>query len=234
MLPVTAETGYLPDLDRLSPALLARTVAFYLCSPTNPQGAAASLDYLTRALELARRHDFLLIVDECYAEIYTREPPAGALQAALRLGGGFDRLMVFHSLSKRSSAAGLRSGLRRRRSGADRRVRPPAQLCRGGPAAAGAGGGDRAVAGRGACRGEPHPVPPEIRSGRARGSAAASASTGRMAASSCGLTVGDGEAAARRLWTEAALKVLPGAYLGRPDGRGPQSRRRGDQGRPGP
>ena len=87
LLSATAATGHLPDLDRLSPALLARTVAFYLCSPSNPQGAAADLAYLTRALELARRHDFLLIADECYAEIYTREPPAGALQAAMRLGG---------------------------------------------------------------------------------------------------------------------------------------------------
>ena len=60
--------------------------AFYLCSPANPQGAAADLDYLVRAIELARQYDFLLIADECYSEIYTREPPPGALQAALRLG----------------------------------------------------------------------------------------------------------------------------------------------------
>ena len=74
------------------------------------QGAAADLDYFRRAIELARRYDFALIVDECYAEIYTRAPPVGALEAAAALDGRLDNVLVFHSLSKRSSAAGLRSG----------------------------------------------------------------------------------------------------------------------------
>jgi N-succinyldiaminopimelate aminotransferase len=218
LLTASAETGYLPDLDRLSPALLARTVAFYLCSPSNPQGAAADLDYLARALELARRYDFLLIADECYSELYTGAPPPGALQAALRLGG-LDNLVVCHSLSKRSSAAGLRSGFvagdaavmagfARLRSYAAA-VQPLPVL-----AAAAALWQDEA----------------HVEANRAlyrqKFDLAEAHLGGRLGfyrpdgGFFLWLTVPDGEAAARRLWTEAALRVLPGAYLGRPDERG--------------
>ena len=115
-------------------------------------------------------------------------------------------------------------GLRRRRSGGDRGLRPPAQLCGGGPAAAGAGRRDRPVAGRGACRGEPRALPREVRPRRASGSAAGSAIYRPDGGFFLWLEVGDGEAAARRLWAEAAIKVLPGAYLGRPDAARRQSR----------
>ena len=108
----TAETGHLPDLDALErePDLLARTVAFYLCSPANPQGAVADADYIRKALALARRHDFMLYFDECYSEIYTRDAPIGALQVALDTPERFKNLVVFNSLSKRSNLPGMRSG----------------------------------------------------------------------------------------------------------------------------
>ena len=76
-LPSGADTGFLPDLDTIDTALLDRSIAFYLCSPSNPQGAVADADYLTRAIALARRHDFLLFADECYSEIYTDVAPPG-------------------------------------------------------------------------------------------------------------------------------------------------------------
>jgi aspartate/methionine/tyrosine aminotransferase len=106
-LSATAQTGFLPDLDQLDEALLARTVAMYIASPSNPQGAVASLDYLKRAVALARRHGFMLFSDECYSEIYSHDPPAGMLQAT---GADFGNVVVFHSLSKRSSLPGLRVG----------------------------------------------------------------------------------------------------------------------------
>lgn len=109
-LNATKETNFFPDLNLLDEKLLARTSAFYLCSPSNPQGTVAGKDYLRRALELARQYDFTLIMDECYAEIYDREKPDGILQIVQELGGSLENLMAFHSLSKRSSAAGLRSG----------------------------------------------------------------------------------------------------------------------------
>ena len=110
MLNATAETGYLPDLDTLDDALLDRTTIFYICSPSNPHGAYASAEYLTRLLKLARKHNFLLLSDECYSDVWRGEPPVGALEVAAALGDGLSHLIVLNSLSKRSNAAGLRAG----------------------------------------------------------------------------------------------------------------------------
>ena len=106
-LPATAATGFLPDLDALGEDLLARTVAFYLASPSNPQGAVADRTYLDKLTALARRFGFLVLSDECYCEIYSGRAPAGMLEAA---GADFQNVIVFHSLSKRSSLPGLRVG----------------------------------------------------------------------------------------------------------------------------
>ena len=106
-LRATAATGFLPDLDALGEDLLARTVAFYLASPSNPQGAVADRTYLDKLTALARRFGFLVLSDECYCEIYSGRPPAGMLEAA---GADFQNVVVFHSLSKRSSLPGLRVG----------------------------------------------------------------------------------------------------------------------------
>ena len=106
-LPTTRQTGFLPDLDALSDELLARTVAFYIASPSNPQGAVAGLAYLEKLTALARRFGFLIFSDECYCEIYSERPPHGMLEAA---GPEFANVAIFHSLSKRSSLPGLRIG----------------------------------------------------------------------------------------------------------------------------
>ena len=106
-LPATAKTGFLPDLDALSQDLLARTVAFFIASPANPQGAVADRAYLARIVALARRHGFLVFSDECYSEIYTQHAPAGILEAG---GPDFANVVEFQSLSKRSNLPGLRIG----------------------------------------------------------------------------------------------------------------------------
>ena len=106
-LPATREHGFLPDLDALDDKLLRRTVAFFLASPSNPQGAVASRAYLERLAQLAQRYGFLVFADECYGEIYSKEAPAGMLEAA---GPDFANVVVFHSLSKRSNLPGLRVG----------------------------------------------------------------------------------------------------------------------------
>jgi N-succinyldiaminopimelate aminotransferase len=105
--------SYLPDLDDVPPEVWQRCQVLFLCSPGNPTGAVAGIDYLQRAIALADRHDFVIASDECYSEIYLDEarPPPGLLQAAVASGHtGFERCVVFHSLSKRSSVPGLRSG----------------------------------------------------------------------------------------------------------------------------
>jgi N-succinyldiaminopimelate aminotransferase len=103
----------LPDLDGVPEEVWRRCRILFLCSPGNPTGAVASLPYLRRALELANRFDFCVASDECYSEIYLDEsnPPPGLLQAARAAGhSAYERCIVFHSLSKRSSVPGLRSG----------------------------------------------------------------------------------------------------------------------------
>jgi len=104
------ESGFLPALEDLDEALLARTAAFYLCSPSNPEGAVAGPDYLTQAIALAQRYDFLLFADECYSEIYGDTPPPGALAVAQDQTGSLANVVAFQSLSKRSGLPGLRSG----------------------------------------------------------------------------------------------------------------------------
>lgn len=109
----TAETAYLPDLEAVPAETWDRVQLLFLCSPDNPTGAVAPVELYERAIELADRHDFVLASDECYSEIYRADadPPTGLLEVCRRLGrDDFRRCVVFHSLSKRSSLPGLRSG----------------------------------------------------------------------------------------------------------------------------
>lgn len=112
-LPSTPATGFLEDLDAVPEAVWAGTQILIVCSPANPTGAARDFDGWRRVLELADRHRFIVLADECYADIYLEEeaPPPGLLEVSHALGRqGFERCLVFHSLSKRSNAPGLRSG----------------------------------------------------------------------------------------------------------------------------
>ena len=112
-LNTTAGNRFQPDLDAVPEEVWKRCEILFLCSPGNPTGAVLSLEYLRHALKLAEKHDFIVASDECYAELYRDEhnPPASLLQAAQANGAdSFQRCMVFHSLSKRSSVPGLRSG----------------------------------------------------------------------------------------------------------------------------
>jgi N-succinyldiaminopimelate aminotransferase len=106
-LPSTRASGFLPDLNALDEALLRRTVAFYLASPSNPQGAVADRTYLDKLSGLARRFGFMVFADECYCEIYSRQAPPGILEAS---APDFANVVAFHSLSKRSNLPGLRVG----------------------------------------------------------------------------------------------------------------------------
>jgi N-succinyldiaminopimelate aminotransferase len=106
-LPTTTANGFLPDLDALDDATLARTVAIYIASPANPQGAVASREYFGHLKKLADRFGFMILSDECYSEIYTREAPGSALECA---GANFTNVVAFQSLSKRSNLAGMRVG----------------------------------------------------------------------------------------------------------------------------
>lgn len=218
-LNATEENGFFPDIAAIPPAILGRTALAYICSPANPQGSVAPLSYLTDWLKLARAHDFVLASDECYSEIYRGTPPHGALEAARDLGGSLENLIIFHSLSKRSSGAGLRSGFV---AGEARLIQRQAQLINFGGVAT------------------PYPIlaaatrlwqdEAHVQDYRAKYvenfNAAQDALEdifGEVRAEGgffLWLDVGDGEAAAQALWREAAIKVLPGGYMARPDASG--------------
>jgi aspartate/methionine/tyrosine aminotransferase len=218
-LNATAESGFLPVIEAVPDSILQRTSLVYLCSPANPQGAVASLNYLKQWLTLAQRWKFVLASDECYSEIYRGTPPHGALEAARDLGGSLDNLIVFHSLSKRSSGAGLRSGFV---AGDARLMQRQAQLINFGGVAT------------------PYPIlaaatelwqdEEHVADYRARYVAnfdaaqdALGAIFGEVRAEGgffLWLDVGDGEAAAKALWEQAAVRVLPGGYMARPDASG--------------
>ena len=82
----------------------------YVCSPGNPTGKVMSLEEWKKLFELQDRHGFIIASDECYSELYYKEPSLGGLQAAFKLERSFKNLLVFSSLSKRSNVPGMRSG----------------------------------------------------------------------------------------------------------------------------
>jgi N-succinyldiaminopimelate aminotransferase len=214
-LPATKETGFLPDLDRIAKADLERAAIFYLCTPANPQGAVASLDYLKRAIELARRHDFLLFVDECYAEIYDKVPPPGAFEACAALGGSLDNVVIAHSLSKRSSAPGLRSGFV---AGSTELMQAYTNVLNFG--AAGMSLPILAAATR--LWSEEEHVQANREIYRRNFDLAETILDGRYGffrpagGFYLWLDVGDGAEAAKKLWSEAGIRVLPGGFMGKP------------------
>jgi len=104
-VPLLEENGFLPDLDALDGETLSRSAILWLNYPNNPTAAVAPIDLYERAATLALEHDFLLASDEAYSELWFTEPPPSALQVADR-----GNVVVFNTLSKRSSMTGYRSG----------------------------------------------------------------------------------------------------------------------------
>ncbi len=150
-VPARKENGFLPDFAGLPPATLERLAAVYICSPSNPEGAVADAAYWTTLLRLAERHDFIVLADECYADIWFDQEPVCALPSWLAQSGSFGRLLSFHSLSKRSGLPGLRSGLVAGDAGLIEKFRAFRNVAgphRAHPPAGGLGGG---LARRGAC-----------------------------------------------------------------------------------
>lgn len=208
----TRETGFLPDFASLPRDILARTAVVYMCSPSNPEGAAADTPAWQKLFELADEYDFTVFADECYSEIYSGAPPTGALTVRRSSSPDFARLLVFHSLSKRSSLAGLRSGfvagdaslmarLREFRNVAGPQLPLPI-----------------AAVSETAWRDEEH-----VRENRALYTAKFDLAKSKLSnrfgvripagGFFLWLDVGDGVAAATKLWRDAGVKVLPGEYL---------------------
>lgn len=216
-LNATRDTGHLPDFGALPAAILDRVAVAYLCSPSNPQGAVASRAYWADLIALAERHDFRIFADECYAEIYRDTPPVGVLQVAQEMGADPERIVAFHSLSKRSNLPGLRSGFV---------VAGPQSI--------------KAMKQLRNYAGSPLPMPLQHAASRLWADEAHVVENRRLYAEKYALAdeilgnlpgyhspeagfflwlpIEDGEAAALRLWQETGVRVLPGAYLGQEAG----------------
>lgn len=213
----TRETGYLPDFKGLSEDVLNRTAVAYLCSPSNPQGAVASRDYWVELIRLAEKYDFKIFADECYSELYRDIPPVGVLEVARDLGADPERVLSFHSLSKRSNLPGLRSGFVVAGPESIRRIKELRNYA-GAPLPMPLQHAAEAV-----WRDEAHVV--ENRALYAQKYARADEIMGNLPGYSSPeagfflwLPVEDGEAAAIKLWQETGVMVLPGAYLSREAG----------------
>jgi N-succinyldiaminopimelate aminotransferase len=213
-VPATAATSFLPDYGSLPKDLLDRVALAYICSPSNPQGAVASANYLADLLALAEKHDFRVLADECYSEIWRDAPPPGLLQVAQAQGADPERVVVFHSLSKRSNLPGLRSGFVAAGPESMARIRKLRSFA-----------------------GAPLPLPLQrVAEACWRDEAHVDASRAlyhrkfadadRIFSGLQGywapgggfflwLPVDDGERAALKLWRETGVRVLPGSYLSR-------------------
>jgi len=227
-------SGFLPDYLALPDDVWARTALVYLCAPANPQGVLAGKTYLGALLAKVMAHDAILAVDECYSEIYDAEKPVGILEACASLGAdaarALDHVVVFNSLSKRSSSPGLRSGFvagSRKLIAAFAKLRDFASSATPLPIIAAA---------TELWRDERHVEASRARY-RAKFDLAEQALGPRFGPvrpaggfflwldmARAGLGNGKengGEAAARRLWQRAAIRTLPGAYLCPEDKTGP-------------
>jgi len=107
-----AERGFAADYGSVPDSVWQRTQLLYVCSPGNPTGKVLGMPEWKEIFALSERYGFIVASDECYSEVYFDEGarPLGALEAATRLGRGFERLVMFSSLSKRSNVPGMRSG----------------------------------------------------------------------------------------------------------------------------
>ena len=106
------KNNYNPDIKTIPKNILESTSIMYLCFPSNPQGAIADTHYLMNAITLARKYDFILVIDECYIDIIrlNKPKPLGALDVLVKMKSNLDNIIIVNSLSKRSSVPGLRAG----------------------------------------------------------------------------------------------------------------------------
>jgi N-succinyldiaminopimelate aminotransferase len=105
--------NYQPDYRAIEDSDWAKCNLLYLCNPGNPAGGLIDRDTLTYLISKALEHDFVIVSDECYSEIYRDEtnPPPGLLEVCAAIGNTqYTKCLAFHSLSKRSNLPGMRSG----------------------------------------------------------------------------------------------------------------------------
>ncbi len=107
-LNLTASNNFQPVVDEET---LRKADFVILNSPNNPTSSVMDMEALKKWVRLALKHDFVLMNDECYIDLYLDEPLPSLLNASMEAGNDrFKNILVINSVSKRSSAPGLRSG----------------------------------------------------------------------------------------------------------------------------
>ena len=101
---------YMLNLEKVEKHIKENISLIYFCNPSNPQGKIASERYLKKLIFLVRKYNSILVLDECYTDIYTNKKPVGGMQICDSAKVGLKNILIFHSLSKRSNVAGIRSG----------------------------------------------------------------------------------------------------------------------------
>jgi len=216
------DDGFLPHVGDVSSETLAQSIAAIIASPANPQGAVLSEAMWVDWIKAAQEYDFLLIADECYSEIYRDTPPVGVLEAAQRNGLSFTNIVTMNSLSKRSNMPGLRCGFAAgdpaflsrwavMRNMVAPQVPEPVQAV----AVAAYGDEDHVTAYR-ALYNAKYTLADEILDGRF----GYQRPQGGFFLWLDAAAYDGGVAAARRLWSQAGLRVIPGGYLALPDASG--------------
>lgn len=209
------QNGFLPDYASLGTDILSDTAIAYICSPSNPQGAVATIEYWVDLINLAEKHDFYIFADECYSEIYRTTPPTGILEVANDIGADPERILAFHSLSKRSNLPGLRSGfatggpkalakLKQLRDYTGAPLPLPLQM-----AAVAAWDDEEHVVKNRAAYAKKYDIADQVFE-NLKGYSSPEAGFFLW------LPVEDGEAAALKIWQTTGVRVLPGEYLARP------------------
>ena len=210
----TKENNFLPDFSAVSKDILEKTAVIYVCSPSNPQGAIASENYWVNLLNLAEKFNIRIFADECYSEIYRGNPPVGILEIAKKIQANPERIVSFHSLSKRSNVAGLRSGfvvsgpknikaMKRLRAYAGAPLPLPLQRV-----AEHLWKDEKHVEINRALYKEKFKTADEVFS-------QVTSYSSPLGGFFLWLEVEDGEAAAKNLWRKSGVRVLPGSYLSR-------------------
>jgi len=106
MMDLTAENGYLPDLEAIPADVAEQAKLIWINYPNNPTSATAPLTFYELLVDFARKHDIIIASDLAYSETYFEEPP----HSILEIDGAMDCAIEFHSLSKTFNMTGWRIG----------------------------------------------------------------------------------------------------------------------------
>jgi LL-diaminopimelate aminotransferase len=106
-LPLTAENGFLPDIDTIPDDVSRRAKLFFVSFPNNPTAAVADMAFYEKLVAYCKRWGIVIASDLAYGEIGFDGYKAPSV---LSVPGAKDVAVEFHSFSKSFNMAGWRVG----------------------------------------------------------------------------------------------------------------------------